>query len=184
MADNNTANVSVTKGVVGGYCFLAPIGTTLPTDATTALDTAFVNTGYLSDDGVTHSKSASTTNFFDLNGMTIETAQSEVERTLQLKYVELNTVVLGEVYGAGNVTSTNSLITYFDTNAEMAHKVMVLELVMRNGRRYRRVFPDVKVTEWGDQVNVASELAGFELTYTKYPDTNGKFEYGYLEPVA
>lgn len=33
---NNTANVSVGKGKSGGYFFLAPAGTTLPTDNTTA----------------------------------------------------------------------------------------------------------------------------------------------------
>ena len=180
MAANNTANVSVTKGVLGGYCFVAPLGTTLPTDATTALDNAFVNVGFISDEGITHAKSASNTNFFDINSTTIETATSEIERTLQLKFVEMNAVAMGEAYGNDNVTTANDLITYLDTDSEMPHKAMVLELVLKNGRRYRRVFPDVKVTEWGDQVDVSTELAGFDLTYTKYADANGRYEYGYV----
>ena len=52
---NNAQNVSVAKPKVGGAIFVAPLGTDLPTDATTALDAAFQNVGYISEDGLTNS---------------------------------------------------------------------------------------------------------------------------------
>ena len=183
MAENNTANVSITKGVVGGYCFVAPLGTTLPTDATTALNQAFVNVGYLDDSGIVHSKSVQTTNFYDLNGDNIETASSQFERTLKLRFAEMNPVALKEQYGDDNVEvdSQTGAITINDNNGKMPHKAMVLELVLKDERHYRRVFPDLAVTAWGDQTDVSNQLAGGEVTYNKYADSSGNYEYGYIE---
>lgn len=183
MAQNNTANVSITKGVIGGYCFVAPVGTPLPTDATTPLNAAFQNVGYLDDSGVVHSHSANNTNFADLNGDTIETASSEQERTMALRFAEMNEIALKEQYGDDNVTvdGQTGLITFIGNNKKMPHKSVVLELVLKDERKWRRVFPDCAVTEWSDQTDVSTALAGGGVTYTKYADASGNFEYNYLE---
>lgn len=181
---NDTKNVSITKGVVGGYFFVAPYGTTLPTDYSTALDAAFVNVGYISDSGVTHSKSTSNTDFYDLNGDAVESAAGETTRTVNVKLIEVNEVALKEAKGQANVTVSSGDLTYVEDNSAMAMRTIVEELVLKNGRRFRRVIPCAKVTEWGDEVDVSTELAGYELTYTKYADASGKFEYGYIEKVA
>ena len=59
---NNKDNVSTGKPKVGGAVFTAITGSTLPTDATTALDAAFKSLGYCSEDGVTNSSGISTEN--------------------------------------------------------------------------------------------------------------------------
>ena len=43
-------NVTTGKPKTGGAVFRAPLGTALPTDAKTALDEAFKNLGYCSED--------------------------------------------------------------------------------------------------------------------------------------
>ena len=43
----NAKNVTQAKPKVGGAVHYAPIGTTLPTDATTALDPTFKSLGYI-----------------------------------------------------------------------------------------------------------------------------------------
>ena len=54
---NNVDNVIVGKPKTDGAIFMAPAGTTLPTDATTALASAFKCLGYVSEDGVVNSNS-------------------------------------------------------------------------------------------------------------------------------
>ena len=49
---HNASNVSVGKPRVAGAVFRAPLGTALPTDASTQLAEAYKDMGFVSDDGV------------------------------------------------------------------------------------------------------------------------------------
>ena len=186
MAANNTANVSTIKGVVGGYFYTAAEGTTLPTDNSTALASGFVNIGYISDAGITRSKSATSTDFHDLNGDVIENAVSEITRTIKQKFVEVNEAALKEAKGQSNVSvnGTSGLITVHETNDDMDYRVIVLELVLKDSRKWRRVIPRAKITEWGDETMLSTDLAGFELTYTEFANSSGYYEIDYIDGVS
>lgn len=168
MADsNNTANVSIVKGVVGGYLFAAPAGTTLPTDYSTALAAAYVNLGYVTDSGATFSTDVESSTFKDLNGDDIATSSGGRTRTLNVQLAEVKADSLKEVFGQSAVTvAQNGDITINHNNDDMPHRVIVLELVLRNGRRWRRILPDAQVTEWGDLTVLYSDLANFDITFT------------------
>ena len=58
---NTSTNVTAGKPKITGAVFVAPLGTTIPTDATSALDNAFKCCGYISDAGVVNTNTASTT---------------------------------------------------------------------------------------------------------------------------
>ena len=64
-AKQSSANVTFSKPGASanksGYIWVAPLGTTIPTDATTELDAAFVGLGYLSEDGLTEPASPQAT---------------------------------------------------------------------------------------------------------------------------
>ena len=60
--NNNAQNVTAGKPKVGGAIYFAPLGSTLPTTATEALDDAFENVGYISDSGLVNSNSPSSEN--------------------------------------------------------------------------------------------------------------------------
>lgn len=168
MADaNNTQNVSVGKGVVGGYLYAAPSGTALPTDYSTALAAAYVNLGYVTDDGATFSTDTDSNTFKDLNGDDIATSSGGRTRTLNVQLAEVKADTLKEVFGQNAVTvGASGEITITHDNNDMPHRVVVLELVLRNGRRWRRVLPDAQVTEWGDLTVLYSDLVAFDITFT------------------
>lgn len=180
---NNTNNVSAGKGVVGGYLFSAPLGSTLPVDYATALDSAFVNLGYVTDDGATFSTDADSNTFKDLNGSDIATSNGGRTRTLNVQLAEVKEDALKEVFGqnAVAVDASSGAITITHDNNDMPHRAVVLDLVLRNGRRWRRVLPDAQVTEWGDLTILYSDLVTFDITYT----LNGENPIiDYIQPVV
>ena len=182
---NNTANVSVGKGVEGGYMFTAPVGTVLPTDYATPLGEEWTNVGFLTDEGVTRSLDAQSDTYKDLNGDDIYTAISSRTRTLALQFAEVNTRSLAEVYGEQNVIEENDLIKVRHNNAEVPHRSIVLELVMRDGRRWRRVIEDAQVTDWSDETVVSSQLLVMGVTYTiNKGNTTQDFIIDYMQPAG
>lgn len=183
-ATNDTKNVSVGKGVKGGYLFSAPVGTTLPTTfSTTAkdLDEAFVNLGYVSDDGVSNEIDSDSEDFQDLNGDTIEVSSSSYTETMVFTLVEQKKDTLAEEYGHDNVTDEGGLITAKHNSLAKERRSYVLLILLKDGRRQTTVIPEGQVTEVGEKQYASSELVGRELTVTCYPDKNGDCVIDYIE---
>lgn len=179
---NSTANVSYGKFLTGGYFFMAPAGTTLPTDNTTALDAAFLNIGFLGDDGVNFSDSSSTENAFDANGDAIATSQGEIEKTFTVTFREIKKDSLAVLYGSANVTDADGVLTVHDKGPNSATYVAVFEIRLKDGRKWRRVVPQCQPGELGDQTIVYNELVGRELTMAALLDsTSGSYYIDYID---
>lgn len=177
---NNTINVSVGKGVQGGYMFVAPQGSDLPTDFETELDAAFLNVGYLGDDGIVFSDSSSNDSFYDLNGDSIETSASEIEKTFTVTFREIKKDTLAILVGSANVTDSDGKLTAHDKGPNDAAYSVVFELLLKNGRKWRRVVPNCKLGELGDMTVVSTELIGREVTMSALKDaTSGDYYTDY-----
>lgn len=172
---NISANVSTGKGKLGGYAFIAPTTATLPTDATTALASAYLPLGFISEDGITNATERESSEIKDMNGDTVITAQTGHSETWQAVFLEtLNINVLKMVYGDSNVTEASGKVTINVDGAELAEKIFVFELVMLDGRKKRIVIPRGKITEMGDIVYRASEPIGYDVTISALPNSEGK----------
>ena len=180
---NTVANVSTTKGVSGGYFFSAPSSVTPPTDISTALPTSFVNLGFISEDGVTESIETDSESMVDMNGDTVYTASSSRTETITLTLIEVKESALKEIYGQSMVTTANDLITVKHGAHDDPARVYVLELVLRDGRRWRQVVPAGQVTEVGEMTLASGEMAGREITITCNVDAAGVSVYDYIEVV-
>lgn len=174
-------NVTAGKPAAGGAIYRAPLGTTLPTDATTALDAAFVSLGFCSDDGLTNSNSPETDNVKAWGGKNVLALQTDKPDTFQFKLIEvLNPNVLKAIYGDDNVTGTLSTGITVKANADEPEEACwVVEMVMRDGAVTRKVLPDAKVTELGDIVYKDDEVTGYEVTLLAMPDATGQTHYEY-----
>lgn len=182
VAKNNTANVSVGKGVAGGYFFLAPAGTALPTNNTTPLAETYLNIGFLGEDGASFSDSSDVSSFFDMNGDTVESANGSIEKTFTITPVEIKKDSLALIVGSANVTDASGVITAHDKGPNDAEYVAVFELLLKNGRKWRRIVPSCKIGELGDLTVNYSELVGREITMTALKDaTTGDYYTDYID---
>ena len=185
MAD--AKNVSTAKPKIGGAIYSAPLGTALPTDATTALNVAFKNLGFISEDGMTNANSPSSESTKAWGGQVVLSTQTEKEDTFQSTLIEvLNIDVLKEVYGADNVTGTLSGGIVIKANAkELVERSIVVDMVLKGGVLKRIVLPSAKVSEIGDISYGDSDAIGYETTWTALPDTDENTHYEYIKaPVA
>jgi hypothetical protein len=183
----NTANVAAFSPPVGGGVSWAPLGTAIPTDASTALAAAFKPFGYVSGDGVQYSGDAPSTDDQTAWGgdvvATLATTKKVVRYTI--KFLEIfNEEVLDMIFGEGNVTvvpasgATPTKITVLDKNITPEPGVWVIEGVY-NGKKRRIVLANANPIVSGEDPFTHSALTGYEVQVTGLPDPSGNSRYIY-----
>ena len=171
---NDIKNVTTGKPKVGGAIYRAPLGTTVPTDATSPLDEAFKSLGYISTDGLTNSNSPSSTDIKAWGGATVLSTQTEKPDTFKGTFIEsLNEDLLKAVYGDKNVTvGEDGEIKIAATDDEQEEAVWVVEMILKGNKIKRIVIPDGQISESGDIVYKDDQAVAYPTTIKALPYHN------------
>lgn len=165
-------NVSTGKPGVTGAIYVAPLGTTLPTDATTALASSnFTSLGYVSEDGLSNSASNDSTPIKSWGGATVEITEDNYTDTFTFTLLEsLNPDVLeavnGNVTGETLASGISTVIGAYDR----PEQVWVIDMVMRGGVAKRIVIPRGKITAVGEITYRRNQAVGYPVTLTALYD--------------
>ena len=180
---NTATNVTAGKPKVGGAIYRAPIGTTLPTDATTALGNAFICLGYVSEDGLSNDNSPESEDIRAWGGDKVLTVVSNKDDTFGFTLIEaMNVDVLKTIYGEDNVSGDLTTgVTVQANSKDLDEYVWAIDMVLRGGVLKRIVIPDGKVSEVGTINYTDGDAVGYETTLATSPDASGNTHYEYLQ---
>ncbi|HIH7951971.1 TPA: phage tail protein [Streptococcus suis] len=178
--------VSSAKPAIAGAISSATIGTKLPTDATTKLNEAFKNLGYISDDGLTNEDTRETEELKAWGGDVVDISQTGKSDKFTYTLIEvLNVDVLKEVYGPENVTGDLASGIKIEVNSkELPDHPLVVDMLLKNGAKKRIVIPNAKVLEVGEITYADNDLVGYETTIQALPDSKGNTHYEYIKGAS
>lgn len=180
---NTATNVSTGKPNISGAVYRAPLGTAVPTDATTALSADYVCLGYVSEDGLENDNEMDVSAIKAWGGMIVYRSLNELNDNFKLKLIESeNPDTLKAVYGDANVSVGVDNSIDIDIKAEdPVEAVWVFELALRNSRAKRIVIADGAVTEREAITYNDSDAIAYGITVSAYPDSTGSTHKEYIE---
>ena len=165
----------------GAAVYAAPLGTALPTSATATLNAAFVDLGWVSEDGVTNSISRETTKHRAWGGEVVKVTQDTYTETVKFTLLESSAAVLSVVYGDDNVTEAGDVITVEHSRLQLERQSFVIDFI-DGDRAGRIVIREGQVTEVGDIMYVHKDLTRYELTVDVFkPDNANNAVVQYLD---
>ena len=182
MSTNNASNVSAGKPKITGAIFVAPLGTSLPQDASAELDAAFKGLGYVSDAGVVNGTAMQTTKIKAWGGDTVLVIQTSKDDTFKFTLIEVkNEDVLKFVYGSNNVSGTLATGLSIAVNALETPEVSpVIDMILSDNTAKRIVIPSAKISAVEDITYADNSVIGYGTTLDCLPDGNGDTHHEYM----
>jgi hypothetical protein len=171
MADA-TNIIAATISSDGASIYCAPTGTAAPNAPTVEPDAAWIELGWVSEDGVTNGIQRDTTKHYAWGGSVVKTTQDKYTETFKFALLESSREVLELVFGKDNVTGTGDNILVDHTEKMLDRQSFIIDFVDgdRIGRHYIK---DGMVTEVGDLVYTHKGLMQYELTVDVYKPADG-----------
>ena len=186
---NTKTNVSTGKPAVAGAIYRGILGEglTIPTDATTDLDSDFKCLGYVSEDGLKNAMSGDIDEIKAWGGDPVLVTSDNKEDKFTCTLLEvMNEDVLKAVFVDENVNVTAATVSSpkkIDVKvngAEQPYVCFVVEMILQGGNPKRIVIPKGKISEVGEITYKDDEAIGYEITIEAAKDSNGNTHYEYM----
>ena len=178
----NAENVRV---AVTGAIYKAPLGTAAPTDSGTALDAAFKDLGYVSEDGITESWDDSVDDIVAWqNAVTVRSSTTESTGSLEFTLIETTAATLEAYYRGSTVVDNGGGEYQMDVKPlESQRGAWVLDVI--DGTKVTRNYiGNGEIVERGDVMYANGEPIGYECTMRCYPDANGNLMQKFSNDAA
>lgn len=182
---NDSTMVSLGKFKVGGYAYWAPAGTALPTNASTALSSAFKLLGYLSEDGLTITTDTDTTEVKDANGQTVMKVITSYAESYKFSMLEVLRVEAAKLrYNEDAVTGSDKSMTIKHQMPSDNGFVLVFEIAMTGNVKDRLVIGNGTRAEFGDRQVHAGDAQVYDVTVSANDMGNGVTAIEYIGVAA
>lgn len=185
MANNTVLEISASVAAVTGLVRFGPTGTALPTDSTTALNAAYVNLGYVNEDGVQPAREISTESVLDSNGAELLKLQTEFSKAYTATLLQVrNADLVKAIYGTANVTVTagsptlGRRLAILDKGLLSTPGILIIDSLYGLGK-HRRVMPIAQITAVEEGPLVGRAVRSYGVTFSASPDSSGNYEYIY-----
>ena len=166
-----------------GAVAVAPLGTTAPADARTALPNAWESGGYIDENGIALGISKSFTAIKDWAQSVVRKALTDFDGTIALSFLQVDQFAAERILGEDNVTVTAATQTA-GQNIKMAIGAQVAPaeswcFSMKDGERRVRVYvPNGQITEISGDVSFTPGAANvWPCTLSCYDDGTGHSIY-------
>lgn len=183
--NNNSSNVSFGKPKATGALFVAPAGTAVPTSAAEALNPAFKNLGYVSDEGLVNNVETDVEDVFAWGGDNVLSDQTTYMEAFTFNLIETNVEVAKLYYGEDNVVVDGDNITIRANSKTLPEIVFVAELVMTGGRVKRIVVERGRIADRSAEISyVDGEPVAYPINLKAFPASDGDTHKEYIASVA
>lgn len=188
MATPSTNNVAAAKPSALGGVYYGPIGTALPTDASTPLAAGYTALGYISEDGIAPSREMSSEQIKAWGGDIVAALVTDDAKSFEFTLLEVFSADVQKfVHGEDNVTVTPGVpgtsgekIAILDKAFKPEDCVFVFEM-QHDGKKRRVVISNADNSITGEEPYTDGGLSAYTISCTALKDDTGTRVYEYLE---
>lgn len=182
----NDVYVGAPDQATTGAVATAPYGTTLPTDATSSLNNAFVYGGYVTEDGVKLSQDYSTKDIFAWGGASVRKILDTFTGEISYSEMETNETTLVRLFGSDYVTKTAATTTAgtklgLKIGAHLPAEQSFVFNMKDGDKKMRIVIPRGRVANYDDVQFVHNDAVSWGVTISCLDDGTGNCIYVYTD---
>lgn len=187
----NPQNVAAAKPNAAGGVYYAPLGTALPTDASTALAGTYTALGYVSEDGIQPNREQSVDKIKAWGGDIVAALVTEDAKSFEFTLLEVFSKDVQEfVHGVSNVTAVaatpgtkGATLTISDKAFKPEDCILVFEM-NHDGKKRRVVVTNADMSITGEEPYTDGGLSAYQITADALKDSNGVRVIEHLEDVV